>query len=584
VSSSKPLLIYDGKCGFCKIWLDYWRKLTGDRVEYAASQEVGEQYPQIPKEDFSLGVQLVRADGSVAKNAAAVFETLGHENFYRPFAPLWEFGYGIIARNRNFFYHLTKWTFGTHIEPARFALTQWIFVRMLALIYAIAFGSLIGQITGLLGVHGILPVGEYLKAVAESAGPARFYYVPTVFWINASDSALLTVCWVGVAIAVIVLAGFFERAGLAILFVLYLSLSSAGQEFLSFQWDALLIETGFLAIFLGNSRVVVWLFRWLLFRLMFLSGAVKLLSHDPSWRALTALSYHYWTQPLPNRISWYMAQMADWFQKLSTVVVLGVELVIPFLIFAPRRIRIFAAWCLLGLQALIFLTGNYTFFNLLAVAMCVFLFDDRDFEWKFRWPLINTDKRGSNVVVVVVAVFILAIGVSRMVETFLNVPVFIVKYTAPFEVVNSYGLFAVMTTERPEISVEGSMDGENWLPYSFRYKPGNLARAPRWAAPYQPRLDWQMWFAALGNYRENPWFVNFAVRLLEGSPEVKGLLEADPFGGRSPRYIRAMLYDYTFTDWDERRKTGNWWKRDAKGQYLPPVGLKSQSLNAPKNQ
>jgi hypothetical protein len=308
-----------------------------------------------------------------------VFETLGHENFYRPFAPLWEFGYGIIARNRNFFYHLTKWTFGTHIEPARFALTQWIFVRMLALIYAIAFGSLIGQITGLLGVHGILPVGEYLKAVAESAGPARFYYVPTVFWINASDSALLTVCWVGVAIAVIVLAGFFERAGLAILFVLYLSLSSAGQEFLSFQWDALLIETGFLAIFLGNSRVVVWLFRWLLFRLMFLSGAVKLLSHDPSWRALTALSYHYWTQPLPNRISWYMAQMADWFQKLSTVVVLGVELVIPFLIFAPRRIRIFAAWCLLGLQALIFLTGNYTFFNLLAVAMCVFLFDDRDF-------------------------------------------------------------------------------------------------------------------------------------------------------------------------------------------------------------
>jgi predicted DCC family thiol-disulfide oxidoreductase YuxK len=187
VSSSKPLLIYDGKCGFCKIWLDYWRKLTGDRVEYAASQEVGEQYPQIPKEDFSLGVQLVRADGSVAKNAAAVFETLGHENFYRPFAPLWEFGYGIIARNRNFFYHLTKWTFGTHIEPARFALTQWIFVRMLALIYAIAFGSLIGQITGLLGVHGILPVGEYLKAVAESAGPARFYYVPTVLLGGRGD-------------------------------------------------------------------------------------------------------------------------------------------------------------------------------------------------------------------------------------------------------------------------------------------------------------------------------------------------------------------------------------------------------------
>jgi hypothetical protein len=161
-----------------------------------------------------------------------------------------------------------------------------------------------------------------------------------------------------------------------------------------------------------------------------------------------------------------------------------------------------------------------------------------------------------------------------MVETFLNVPVFIVKYTAPLEIVNSYGLFAMMTTERPEILVEGSMDGEEWRAYSFRYKPGDLARAPRWAAPYQPRLDWQMWFAALGNYRENPWFVNFAVRLLEGSPEVKGLLEADPFGGRPPRYVRAMLYDYRFTDVEERRKTGNWWKREVKGQYLPPVGLR----------
>jgi predicted DCC family thiol-disulfide oxidoreductase YuxK len=581
VSSPKPLLIYDGKCGFCKIWLDYWRKLTGDRVEYAPSQEVGERYPQIPKENFSLGVQLVRPDGSVASNARAVFETLGYERLYLPFT---EPFYGFIASRRDFFYHLTKWTFGTQIEPARFALTQWIFVRMLAVIYAIAFGSLIGQITGLLGARGILPVADYLKAVAESTGAMRFFYVPTVFWINASDVALLAVCWVGVAVAAIVVAGFFERAGLAILFVLYLSLSSAGQEFLSFQWDALLVEVGFLAIFLGNSGVVIWLYRWLLFRLMFLSGAVKLLSHDPTWRGLTALNYHYWTQPLPNRISWYMARLPPSFQKVSTGVVLGVELGVPFLIFAPRRIRIFAAWCLLGLQALIFLTGNYTFFNLLAVALCLFLFDDRDFERKIKWPPMNADKRGSKTLAAVVAVVVLAIGVSRMVETFLNVPVFIVKYTAPLEIVNSYGLFAMMTTERPEIIVEGSMDGENWSAYSFRYKPGDPARAPRWAAPYQPRLDWQMWFAALGNYRENPWFVNFAVRLLEGSPEVRGLLEADPFGGRSPRYIRAMLYDYTFTDWGERRKTGNWWMRDAKGQYLPPVGLKSQSLNAPKNQ
>lgn len=582
---SKPLLIYDGRCGFCKIWIGYWRTLTRDRVDYAASQDVGAQYPQIPKQEFSKAVQLVRPDGSVAGGARAVFETLGYEKLYRPFM---EWPYDLIASHRDLFYFLTKWTFGTDIQPPRFALTQWVFVRLLAVIYAIAFGSLSVQITGLLGARGILPAADYLKAVANSAGSMRALYVPTVFWMNASDGALTGVCYAGIVIAAIVALGFFERAGLAILFVLYLSLSAAGQEFLSFQWDSLLIEVGFLAIFLGNVRAVVWLFRWLLFRLMFLSAAVKLLSRDKTWRNLTALDYHYWTQPLPNRISWYMAQLPEWFQKMSTAFVLGTELIIPFLIFGPRRWRIFAAKCLLLLQVLIFLTGNYTFFNLLAMALCVFLFDDRSFE---GWIKLRKNRSQANkaerVVVALVTALVLTIGLSRMMETFWE-PVeplhTVVKYTAQFEIVNSYGLFAMMTTERPEIVVEASMDGENWVPYSFRYKPGDPARAPRWAAPHQPRLDWQMWFAALGNYRENPWFVNFAVRLLEGAPEVRALLEADPFHGRSPQYVRGVLYDYTFTDAEERRKTRNWWKREAKGMYLPPVGLKAVSLNALKNQ
>ena len=574
VPSSKPLLIFDGRCGFCRIWIDYFRKLTGDRVEYAASQDVGEQYPQIPKEQFSKSVQFVRPDGSVERGARAVLATLGLEKLYI-FPGLLEWKYRLIAGHRDFFYHLTKWTFGTRIEPARFALTQWIFVRLLAVIYAIAFGSLSVQVKGLLGANGILPVSEYLKAVTEAAPALRFYYVPSIFWINASDGALEGVCYAGIGIAALVLVGIFERAGLAVLFVLYLSLSAVGQDFLSFQWDSLLIETGFLAIFLGPSRIVVWLYRWLLFRLMFMSGAVKLLSHDPTWRGFTALSYHYWTQPLPNRISWYMAQLPLSFQKMSTAWTLVVELGVPFLIFAPRRLRILGAWCLLLLQTLIFLTGNYTFFNLLAVGLCLFLFDDRDFDWlrkrpaqkavKYRWAYA------------VLAVVIVAIGLARMFETFSGQAVGIVKYTAPFQIVNSYGLFAAMTVERPEIVIEGSMDGENWVPYSFRYKAGDPARAPRWIEPFQPRLDWQMWFAALGNYRENTWFVNFVVRLLQGSAEVKGLLEADPFGGKSPRYIRALLYDYSFTDFEERRKTGNWWRRSEKGLYLPAIGLKAVS-------
>jgi predicted DCC family thiol-disulfide oxidoreductase YuxK len=576
VSSLKPLLIYDGKCGFCKIWLDYWRKLTGERIAYAASQDVGGEYPQIPREEFSRAVQLVRPDGSYASGAAAVFESLGHKTRYRMFAPVWEFGYGIIARHRDFFYFLTKWTFGTQIEPARFAVTQWIFVRLLAAIYGIAFGSLIGQIRGLIGANGILPAADYLKLVAQNAGAMGLLYVPTLFWTHLSDRALVGVCWAGVAVAAVVFAGYFQRAGLAILFVLYLSLSAVGQDFLSFQWDALLIEVGFLSVFLGHARVIVWLFRALLFRLMFLSGAVKLLSRDPSWRNFTAMSFHYWTQPLPNRISWYMTQLPEWFQKMSTGMVLGVELAIPFLIFAPRRIRIFGGWCLLGLQLLIFSTGNYTFFNLLAMALCVFLWDDRDFE---GWLKTAPDGRGSEQpagwATRVAAVLILGMGMARIVETFTGASMPVLKYTAPFEIVNSYGLFAVMTTERPEIVVEGSMDGETWEPYSFRYKPGDVGRAPRWVAPYQPRLDWQMWFAALGNYRENPWFVNFAVRLLRGSPEVRGLLEAEPFHGEAPRYIRAELFAYSFTDAEERKKTGNWWKREARGLYLPAVGLRA---------
>ena len=572
----KPVLIYDGKCGFCKIWIDYWRRLTGDRVEYAPSQDAGDRYPQIARESFSKAVQLVRPDGSVVNGAEAVFETLECEWAYRPLAPVWEWAYRMIAGHRDGAYFITKWTFGTQIEPLRFARTEWIFVRLLAVIYAIAFGSLAVQVTGLIGSHGILPAADYLKAVTEGAGGMRFFYLPTIFWMNASDAALTGVCYAGVAVAAIVFAGFVERTGLALLCAFYLSLNAVGQDFLSFQWDSLLIEVGFLAIFLGNSKLVVWLFRWLLFRLMFLSGSVKLLSHDPAWRDLTALSYHYWTQPLPTVFAWYMAQAPLWFLKASTAFTFFVELAVPFFIFAPRRIRMVAAWLLIALQALIFLTGNYTFFNLLAIALCTFLFDDRSF-----WPKTNSRTQLPKKLIAAVAILIVTLGLARMLETFSGSVIeplaSVVKYTGQFEIVNSYGLFAMMTKSRPEIVVEGSMDGETWMAYSFRYKPGDLSRAPRWVQPHQPRLDWQMWFAALGEYRGNPWFVNFAVKLLEGSPEVRGLLANDPFQGRAPRFVRAMLYEYRFTDAQERRETGNWWKRELRGPYLPPVGLKTTS-------
>jgi hypothetical protein len=264
-----------------------------------------------------------------------------------------------------------------------------------------------------------------------------------------------------------------------------------------------------------------------------------------------------------------------------TAATLGIETVVPFLIFFPRRLRMAGAWCLIGLQVLILSTGNYTFFNWLALALCLFLFDDQALA---RWvpPEIRDllRKRASlRIPAVAAAVLVMVLSLSHLVQTFTGrVPAPLntaLRYTAPLQIVNTYGLFAVMTTTRLEIILEGSADGESWTPYEFRYKPGNLTSAPRWVAPYQPRLDWQMWFAALSNYQLNPWFVNLAVRLLQGSPEVTGLLASNPFPNQPPKLIRAMVYEYTFTDSATRARTGAWWKREPKGQYLPAVGLRS---------
>ncbi len=559
-------------------------------MDYAPSQEAGARYPEIPKEAFSQSVQLIRTDGSVANGARAVFETLGRERLYESsglFAALSEASYRFIARHRDLFYWLTRLTFGTRIEPSRFASTQRLFLRALAVIYAIAFASLATQIVGLVGSQGIAPVQAYLARIAANFGAVRYFSLPTVFWLNPGDLPLRVLAWAGVALAGLLLLDRMERFILLLLYVLYLSFDMAGQMFLSFQWDSLLLETGFLAIFFGRSiageRVIAWLFRCLAFRLYFLSGYVKLASHDPTWANLTALDYHYHTQPLPTVFAWYAEELPAWFQRFSTGTVLGIELVAPFLIFGPRRWRMMGAWLLLGLQALIFLTGNYTFFNLLTAAVTLFLFDDQallGFARKLRIaasPVIQATKQ-ARVGLALLAVCLLTLGAAHLLQTIEGVAPepfdTLERYTAPFQVVNSYGLFAVMTTVRTEIVIEGSNDGNDWKAYEFRYKPGRLDRAPRWVQPFQPRLDWQMWFAALNNFQSTPWFADLVVRLLQGSPEVLELFESNPFPAHPPRFVRAIAYDYTFTDSATRRRTGEWWQRKPVGIYLAPVALK----------
>jgi lipase maturation factor 1 len=570
---TKPLVVYDGHCGFCKIWIDYTKRLIGDAVEYSPYQELGPE--------FKKAVHLIFPNGEIVQGAEAVFRVLAFAPgkklplwLYKNmpgFAPVTELLYRIIAAHRDFGYKATALLFGKEVYPQQFNAVAWLFEKSLALVYLSAFISFAVQATALIGSDGVSPIGLYLARASQALGASAWLQVPTLLWIAHSNTALHVLCWAGICSSIALLCGAVPRLMAVFLYILYLSIVAAGQEFMSFQWDMLLLEAGFLATFLGSSKRIVWLYRMLLFRLMLMSGTVKLLSGDPTWHNLTALNFHYQTQPLPTPIAWYAQHFPEWFQRFSVASVFTIEILIPFLIFAPRRLRHFAAWSLILLQICILITGNYAFFNWLALAFCLFLFDDRALT-----KIIPARPRKTAVPAVIFGI-ILLFGFAELYDNFMRRPLPVVStlmgFTAPFGIVNGYGLFAIMTTQRLEIIIEGSNDGVTWLAYEFPYKPGDVRRRPPWVAPYQPRLDWQMWFAALGNYRENPWFVSLVARLLHGSPDVLKLFAYNPFPEKPPVRIRAVVYEYKFTDSETRRKTGAWWTREPLGRYIPSITL-----------
>jgi hypothetical protein len=447
-----------------------------------------------------------------------------------------------------------------------------LFLRLHALVYLAAFLSLAVQITGLVGSRGLLPAARFLEETRREMGAHGYWAFPTLAWLNPSDGFLQFLCWGGAVVALAALVVRRPAMLFAPLWFLWLSLVVVGQDFLSFQWDILLLESGFLAMFLPlRPQVVAWLYRALLFRLMFSSGVVKLTSGDQTWRDLTALQYHYETQPIPNAVAWFVHQVPAWVQTVSCAVMFAVELAVPFLIFGPPRVRRASGVVLIALQALIAATGNYAFFNLLAALLCVPLFYDV--------PAAEPEPGWKRAASLALAGWILAAGLVQLTSLFTQPPAGALLVWGPlsrWNIVNSYGLFAVMTTSRPEIVVQGSLDGEIWRDYEFRYKPGDLKRRPPFVAPHQPRLDWQMWFAALGEHRQNLWFTNLMVRLLEGSPEVQALLGKNPFPDRPPRYVRAVRHDYRFTDWGVLRREGGWWRREYTGLYFPPASLRGE--------
>ena len=601
-------------------WIERWRVMTAGKIGYVTYQEVADQFPEIPRAEFERAMTFIEPDGKTFFAAEAVYRSLQYRSSRKwlawsydhvpGFAEVSELAYRFIARHRKVGSAVTRLLWGNDVRPPTYFWAQRWFLRALGLIYLIAFVSLWVQVEGLVGSDGVSPVNQFLPAVYERFGRSAYSLLPTLCWFNSSNGFLHFLCSGGVVLSLLLIVGIAPALSLVALFVFYLSLILAGQTFLSFQWDILLLETGFLSIFLAPwriwprelfwwpgaaipatavSRPALFLLKFLLFKLMLISGVVKLISGDDSWWNLTALDYHYWSQPLPTVFGWWADKSPEWFKHFSVAFCLVVESIVPFFIWAPRRLRLIAAGLMIFLQLVIALTGNYCFFNLLTIALCLLLIDDAVVASLCRGALLRrirstaTQRRAYNglsgyaaIAVIIVTLPINAWLIFTAFKPDTEWPrLLAVAYgrVETFRIVNGYGLFRVMTKGRDEIVIEGSADGFDWLPYEFKWKPGDVMRAPGWCAPHQPRLDWQMWFAALGTPRENPWLGGLIVQLLQGSPDVSRLLAKNPFPREPPRYIRAMFYRYRFTTLREHRQTGAWWKRQELREYLPTMSL-----------
>lgn len=582
----RPQLIWDGDCAFCRGWVDYWRDLVGDAVEFRPYQDALALLAEhdIDEVETAAAVHLFLPDGRVLRGAEAVVALLrdaGPLRFraldlaYRRvpgFADLAEGVYRKIAEHRVLAARMTRLFWGRP-HPETFAVAQLLFGRLLAVAAFIAFWSLWRQVDGLYGLHGILPIEDYLAQAVEwgrTTGRNPHVVVPTLFWyVGADDATLRAACVAGMACAGALFVGLVPRLAVVGMWALYLSFMAVGQVFMGYQWDALLLESLVVGFFFVPRRLLPrrrseplpagrWLVWLLVAKLMFLAGYVKLRA-DPAWSGLTALDYHFWTQPIPNVVAWYADKLPHWVKAGGVVFALTAETAAPLMVFAPRRLRHAGAALMIALQLAIIATGTYGFFNLLAIALCVSLFDDEFFGRPHRIAHSERTSRSPWGFVVILAVLGPLVGGTAFLPTSLAMEL------APLRSFNRYGLFAVMTRERPEVVVQWSDDGVSWHSYDFRYKPVAVDEPLQMTTFHMPRLDWQMWFAALNGCRGAPWLLPFAERLLQGTPEVEKLL-AGGMGTRPPRFVRMRYYQYRFGDQTT-------WVRDDRGAFCPTFTL-----------
>jgi hypothetical protein len=531
--------------------------------------------------------------------------------------------------------NIVRWLFDSRCGLADRLIPRWILLRALAAIYFSAFYSLLFQIRGLIGPEGVLPAQQYLAAVARMLGGTRYWYAPSLFWISSSSQMLMAVTWIGIIAAILAFLNFWPRLSFFVCFLCFLSFVGASGDFSSYQSDGMLLEAGFIALFFAPrgvlpgwgasdppSRASLFLLQWEWFRIYFESGMVKLLSGDEQWRHLTAMDEYYQNGPLPTWIGWYAEHLPHWFHVASAAGTLVMELGIVLMLFFPRRVRLVCFLIVTPWEIAVILTANYTFLNYLVLSLGFLLLDDtmlrRFVPRRFRpqppgipatvesaaddapLSILESDENAAetsdepaplphfrwrsriaghfSAIRLAVAVIMLSwiaydttAEMIRLLSRQLPLPTWPITALEPFRIANQYGLFAVMTHGRYDIEFQGSNDGRNWTPYLFRNKPQALDEPPRIYAPYQPRFDWNLWFASLADWRQSQIVPLTEERLLENDADVLALFKGNPFPQAPPRAVRAVLWQYWFTSMDEKRRTGNWWTRKLLGVYAPEI-------------
>jgi lipase maturation factor len=498
-----------------------------------------------------------------------------------------------------------RWLFDSRHGASNRLIPRWLFLRALGIIYFSAFFSLIFQIRGLIGPDGILPANEYLPLVRNALGYSRsLWFAPTLLWFSSGARMLTAICWVGMATSLLLILNFWPRATLVTCFVCFLSFVSAAQDFSSYQSDGMLLEAGFIGLFFAPaglrpgwgaesppSRASLFLLQWEWFRIYFESGAAKILGGDPQWRHFTAMDEYYQNGPLPTWIGWYVQHLPHRFHAATVYATLALELGLVWMLFLPRRWRIVCFFIVTPWELAVILTANYTFLNYLVLSLGFLLLDDQFLKrflprsQKTSWAAIEyrtSVKRGNDhplfrlaklAVAGVMLSWIFYATTAELIWMFraLPLPTGPVEALEPFRIANRYGLFGIMTRGRYEIEFQGSEDGKTWTAYPFRYKPQDVDTPPGIYAPYQPRFDWNLWFASLGSWREYSIVPRTELRLLSNDHDVLTLFRGNPFPGGPPHQVRAVIWQYWFTTMAEKREHGLWWRRQFLGLYAPTL-------------